>query len=68
LLLSLTSIYATKYLGFSIGFPLTQLALVVAALWGILYFKEITNKFQIIAYVIACAIILAGAFILGFFG
>jgi len=63
-----SSIYATNYLGFSIGFPLTQLALVVAALWGILFYKEITNRFQIIAYIISCLIIVGGAFLLGFFG
>ena len=35
------SIYATYYLGLTVGFPLTQLALVVSGLWGIIAFKYV---------------------------
>lgn len=35
------SIHATKTLGLWIGFPLTQTCVVFAALWGILFFREV---------------------------
>ena len=33
------AIYATQFLGLTIGFPLTQGALLVAGLWGMFYYK-----------------------------
>ena len=33
------SIYATQFLGLTIGFPLTQTALLVSGLWGLFFFK-----------------------------
>lgn len=41
---SLSSLYAVTFLGFAIGVPLTQLALIISALWGIFYFKEVKGK------------------------
>lgn len=35
------SVHATEYLGMRVGFPLTQTCVVFAAMWGVLYFKEI---------------------------
>lgn len=35
------SVKATYYLGIKVGFPLTQTCVLVSALWGVLYFKEI---------------------------
>ena len=40
----LSAIYAVDYLGLAVGQPLTQLALIIAVLWGLFYFKEIKNK------------------------
>lgn len=31
---------ATYYLGMKVGFPLTQTCIVVTALWGVLFFRE----------------------------
>jgi glucose uptake protein len=62
-----SSVFATLLLGFTIGFPLTQLSLVVQALFGIVLFKEVTGKLEIIFYAIGVALILAGAFMLGSF-
>jgi len=38
------SVHATKHLGMSIGFPLVQTGILVAAVWGIFFFKDINVK------------------------
>merc|ERR1712070_941129 len=38
---NVTSMFATIYLGQTIGFPLTQCCLIINGCWGILYYKEI---------------------------
>lgn len=61
------SVHATYYLGMKTGFPLTQTCIVMAALWGILYFKEI----DLIAtgflgrFIIGIVTIVIGAYLLG---
>ena len=40
----LSSLYAITFLGLAIGQPLTQLALLVGVLWGLFYFKEISDS------------------------
>src|SRR3989344_2231017 len=40
----LSAVYAVAFLGLAIGQPLTQLALLIAVLWGLFYFKEIREK------------------------
>jgi glucose uptake protein GlcU len=36
------SVHATAYLGMRVGFPLTQTCVVFAALWGVLFFREMS--------------------------
>ncbi len=62
---NLSSLYAISYAGFAIGVPLTQLALVVSALWGIFYFKEVKGK---LVYKVMLGVILlfAAGFLLSF--
>ncbi len=55
-------------LGLAIGFPLTQCCLVVAGLWSIAVFREITAIFSIIQFFVSCGIILGGCTLLGLFG
>jgi len=62
------SIYATQYLGLTIGFPLTQCALLVAGLWGLLVFKEITERGAQVMFFISAVIIICGAGLLSVFG
>lgn len=62
-----SSVFATLYLGFTIGFPLTQMNLVVQALFGIVLFREVRGKFELASYCFGVALILAGAFMLGSF-
>lgn len=53
--------FATVYLGQTVGFPLTQCCLVVSGAWGILYFKEIQGTAAISIFVAAAVAILVGA-------
>ena len=39
-----TALFTLKYLGVSLGYPLTQFGIVVNSLWGILLFKEVVTK------------------------
>lgn len=64
---NLSSIYATWTLGFTIGFPITQLSLGVAAFWGLVLFKEIRGKLELLTYLLGVALLVAGAFMLGTF-
>lgn len=52
---SLSSLYAVSFLGFAIGVPLTQLALIISALWGVFYFKEVKGR---LAYKVMLGVIL----------
>lgn len=62
------SIYATLYLGLTIGFPLTQLALVVSGLWGLLVFKELHGWKTLTVWTISLLVLLSGAALLSIFG
>lgn len=62
------SIYATLYLGFTIGFPLSQCALLVGGFWGLFLFKEITGVKRILLFVGSCFVLLGGAVMLAVFG
>merc|ERR550514_688936 len=55
------SMYATVYLGQTIGFPLTQCCLTINGLWGILYYKEIVGRAAILTFALSSVVILAGA-------
>ena len=56
-----SAIFATMYLGQTIGFPLTQTAIVVNGAWGILYYKEISGAYPVGLFIVAAAIIIGGA-------
>ena len=62
------SIYATIYLGLAVGFPLTQMALVVAGVWGMLIFKEIKKFSGILQFFLSAFVLLVGAFLLAIYG
>ena len=61
-------VFAVLYLGMAVGFPLTQLGLVLAAIIGMVFFKEIASKFSIFIFVVSTCCIAAGALLLSFFG
>lgn len=60
--------WATEYLGDTIGFPITQCALLVTAVWGVLLFKEVTGLVAILILAVACVVIIGGAALLSIFG
>ena len=65
---NICSIYATLYLGLTIGFPLTQMALLVGGLWGMILFKEITRIPAIICFFLFAFVLLGGAVLLSIYG
>lgn len=65
---NICSVFAAEYLGMTIGFPLTQMALLVSALWGMILFKEITRIPAIISFFSAALILIGGAVLLSLFG
>ncbi|KNC52982.1 uncharacterized protein AMSG_09158 [Thecamonas trahens ATCC 50062] len=62
------SIYATLYLGLTIGYPLTQLALLVAGLWGWLYYGELPQARHVAHFWLAAIVVLGGAALLAIAG
>jgi len=63
---NLTSFIAIASLGLAIGYPLTQLAILIAVLWGLLYFKEVTQKKSSMAIYAGAAAVLIGSAFLAF--
>mmetsp|Transcript_8915 Transcript_8915/g.14440 ORF Transcript_8915/g.14440 Transcript_8915/m.14440 type:complete len:231 (+) Transcript_8915:75-767(+) len=64
---SILALFASKYLGMAVGFPLTQTCICVTALWGILFFKEIdpsSDKKFARQFPASLAAIITGAFLL----
>jgi len=59
------AMFATVYLGQTIGFPLTQCCLILNGLWGILYYREIRGTKAIGTFAVGAAVILVGASFLG---
>ena len=57
------SIYAIGYIGFSVAGPMMQCAIIVAATWGVLVFKEMKGR-QVIVMTCTAAIVLIGAVLL----
>ncbi len=63
---NLASFFAVFNLGISVGYPLTQMALFVSLLWGIIYFKEITETRKIALLTYGAIILFIGSIILTF--
>jgi len=62
------SIYATLFLGFTIGFPLSQCALLVGGFWGLVLFREITGGVRVLLFVFSSFTVIGGAVLLGMYG
>lgn len=59
------SIIAVSLIGLAKGFPLTQAAVLIAVLWGLFYFKEITSRKHVTQVLIGAVILLSGVIFLG---
>ena len=55
------SVHATLRLGQAVGFPLTQVCVVVSALWGIVYFRELRDRLALALFAAASSVVLASA-------
>ncbi len=62
---NLLSIISISLIGLSRGLPITQSASLVAVLWGLFYFKEVTNKKARFQILIGAIILLVGVATLG---
>ena len=61
---NLLSIIAVSLIGIAKSIPLTQLALLVAVLWGVFYFKEVRSRKDILQVLIGAFVLLAGVVVL----
>ena len=55
------SVHATMRLGQAVGFPLTQVCVVISALWGILYFGELRDRTALSVFGASSVLVLGGA-------
>mmetsp|Transcript_8377 Transcript_8377/g.12571 ORF Transcript_8377/g.12571 Transcript_8377/m.12571 type:complete len:430 (+) Transcript_8377:109-1398(+) len=64
------SVHATKHLGMSIGFPLVQCGILVAAVWGAFFFKDLdlSRHKVLLLFVAGLASLMCGAVLLASFG
>lgn len=62
------SIYATMYLGITVGWPLVQCQLLISALWAVVYYKEVTFGIGATLLVGSSLVVVAGAVMLSVFG
>ena len=60
------SIVAVKYLGQGVGYSASQAALLVSGMWGIFYFKEVTNVITIGKWFFSAIVTIAGILLLGY--
>ena len=60
------SIVAVKYLGQGVGYSASQAALLVSGMWGIFYFKEVTNAVTIGKWFFSAIVTIAGILLLGY--
>jgi glucose uptake protein len=61
-----SSLMAIANVGLSVGFPLSQMSLLVATLWGVFYFREASGKNQKIRILAGALLMLFGVFALAF--
>ncbi len=61
---NLGSLAAVDTLGLTVGQPLTQTALFISVLWGILYFREIRRRRSIIVVAVSAAVLFLGSLLL----
>lgn len=62
---NLLGVIAISLVGLAKGLPITQVAVLVAVIWGLFYFKEITGTRDRLQILIGAAILLIGVIALG---
>ena len=61
---SLSVLIAIASIGITVAYPISQTATLFAISWGVLYFKEIVHKKNILRVIVGSAMILSGAVLL----
>jgi len=61
-------LYSTLYLGNAIGNSSVQGQIVVSGMWGILYYREVTDRRKIALFFMSMLLTLGGVVLLAFFG
>lgn len=61
---SLSVLIAVASIGIAVAYPISQMATLFAVSWGILYFKEIVHKPNILRVIMGSVMILSGAVLL----
>jgi len=56
------------HMPYGLSYPILQCALVVAGLWGIMVFKEVTDRLQVLVFCGGVGLLLVGVVLLGLFG
>ena len=64
----IASLYATIYLGNAIGNAAVQGQMVISGLWGMLYYREVRQKWKIAQFFVSMLITLTGVVLLALFG
>ena len=62
---NLGSFFAVERLGFAVGMPLTQFAIMVNAAWGLLFFREIASRRQTIQVALGALLGFGGIILIG---
>ena len=57
---------ACQRLGQAVGYSASQAALLVSGMWGIFYYKEVTNSSIIIKWFLSAVVTVIGIFLLGY--
>ncbi len=55
-------------LGMTVGYPVSQCSLLIAAAWAVIYYREIREPRKIAAFAASAVVICGGATLLGIFG
>lgn len=63
---NLLAVFSIAAIGLAKGLPVTQLAVLVAVLWGLFYFKEVVNTRARVQVLIGAMILLGGVAVLSF--
>lgn len=63
---NLAALISVSLIGLSKGFPISQSAVLISVLWGVYYFKEITQKKARLQVLIGALVLLSGVIMLGF--
>ncbi|KAL7471037.1 hypothetical protein ACHAXS_013729 [Conticribra weissflogii] len=60
------SIVAVKHLGQGVGYSASQAALLVSGMWGMFYYKEVTNPVTVVKWFLSAFVTIGGILLLGY--